>query len=159
MKNRRNEISIGTVADRTGLPISTIRFYEAQGLVRPERNAGGQRRFLKSDIRRLSFVMIAQKFGFTLDQIKDVLESLPDERPPNAADWARISRQFHTELTRQIDMLTKFRDTLDGCIGCGCLSLQRCALYNPDDRAASLGQGPRYIQGDSAADIQAGEGY
>ncbi|MDA5092892.1 redox-sensitive transcriptional activator SoxR [Aliiroseovarius sp. KMU-50] len=147
---RRNEISIGTLANRTGLAVSAIRYYETQGLVAPERNAGGQRRFLRSDIRRLSFVMIAQKFGFTLDRIREVLGRLPEKRTPNANDWSEISKDFRAELDEQIAALTRLRDKLDGCIGCGCLSLDRCALYNPDDVAAEKGSGPRYLLGDEA---------
>ncbi|GHF07044.1 redox-sensitive transcriptional activator SoxR [Aliiroseovarius zhejiangensis] len=147
---RRNEISIGTLAKRTGLAVSAIRYYETQGLVAPERNAGGQRRFLRSDIRRLSFVMIAQKFGFTLDRIRDLLGRLPQSRTPTAKDWAGISQDFRAELDEQIAALTRLRDKLDGCIGCGCLSLDRCALYNPDDIAAEKGAGPRYLLGDEA---------
>ncbi|SPF78909.1 Redox-sensitive transcriptional activator SoxR [Aliiroseovarius pelagivivens] len=147
---RRNEISIGTLADRTGLAVSAIRYYETQGLVAPERNAGGQRRFLRSDIRRLSFVMIAQKFGFTLDRIREVMTRLPQSRTPTATDWTEISQDFRAELDEQIEALTRLRDKLDGCIGCGCLSLDRCALYNPDDVAADKGAGPRYLMGDEA---------
>ncbi|KPN61637.1 MerR family transcriptional regulator, redox-sensitive transcriptional activator SoxR [Aliiroseovarius crassostreae] len=147
---RRNEISIGTLANRTGLAVSAIRYYETQGLVAPERNAGGQRRFLRSDIRRLSFVMIAQKFGFSLDRIREVLGRLPKNRTPTAKDWTVISQDFRAELDEQIAALTRLRDKLDGCIGCGCLSLDRCALYNPDDVAADKGAGPRYLMGDEA---------
>ena len=147
---RRNEISIGTLAGRTGLAVSAIRYYETQGLVAPERNAGGQRRFLRSDIRRLSFVMIAQKFGFTLDRIREVLGRLPENRTPTAKDWTTISQDFRAELDDQIEALTRLRDKLDGCIGCGCLSLDRCALYNPEDVAAENGAGPRYLLGDEA---------
>lgn len=148
--DRRNEISIGTLAGRTGLAVSAIRYYETQGLVAPERNAGGQRRFLRSDIRRLSFVMIAQKFGFTLDRIREVLSRLPQGRTPTAKDWTEISQDFRAELDEQIEALTRLRNKLDGCIGCGCLSLDRCALYNPDDVAADKGAGPRYLMGDEA---------
>ena len=148
--DRRNEISIGTLANRTGLAVSAIRYYETQGLVAPERNAGGQRRFLRSDIRRLSFVLIAQKFGFTLDRIREVLSRLPQGRTPTAKDWTEISQDFRAELDEQIEALTRLRNTLDGCIGCGCLSLDRCALYNPDDVAADKGAGPRYLMGDEA---------
>lgn len=147
---RRNEISIGTLAGRTGLAVSAIRYYETQGLVAPERNAGGQRRFLRSDIRRLSFVMIAQRFGFTLDRIREVLSRLPAGRTPTAKDWAGISQDFRADLDEQIEALTRLRDKLDGCIGCGCLSLDRCVLYNPDDVAAEKGAGPRYLLGDEA---------
>ncbi len=144
-------VSIGALAARTGLAVSAIRYYEAQGLVRPWRNAGGQRRFDRSDLRRLSFVMIAQQFGFTLPQIKAQLDQLPGGRPPNPSDWAQISKGFRAELTAKIDTLVRLRDDLDGCIGCGCLSLASCKLYNPQDRAAQKGAGPRYLMGDRPA--------
>ena len=146
---RSKEVSIGYLARRTGLAVSAIRYYEERGLIAPERNAGGQRRFKRSDIRRLSFVNITQKFGFTLERIAQLLSTLPDNRTPNARDWARMSRQFHNELTTRIHELETLRDKLDGCIGCGCLSLDKCALYNPDDTARGHGPGPRYLLGDA----------
>ncbi|MFK7836405.1 MAG: redox-sensitive transcriptional activator SoxR [Sulfitobacter sp.] len=142
-------LSIGALAARTGLAVSAIRYYEAQGLIKPWRNVGGQRRFERADLRRLSFVMIAQQFGFTLPQIKAELDRLPGGRTPTKADWAQISVAFRAALDARITTLTKLRDNLDGCIGCGCLSLEACALYNPTDRAAELGQGPRYLMGDT----------
>ena len=141
-------LSIGALADRTGLAVSAIRYYEEQGLITPWRNAGGQRRFHRADIRRLSFVMIAQQFGFSLPQIRDLLAGLPGKRTPTARDWADISETFRDHLDQRIETLMKLRDNLDGCIGCGCLSLPNCALYNPDDRAARRGKGPRYLMGD-----------
>lgn len=138
-------ISIGQVAERTGLSVSAIRFYESQGLVNPVRNNGGQRRYLRSDIRRLSFVQIAQQLGISLEQIRQHLASLPAERTPTQRDWARISKQFRRELQSRIDVMTRMRDRLDGCIGCGCLSLDKCALYNPEDRLRRYGAGPQYI--------------
>ena len=145
-------MSIGEIAERTGLSVSAIRFYETQGLVTPRRNPGGQRRFLRSDIRRLSFVLIAQQLGFSLDEIRLRLTTLPSGRPPTKKDWAKISRTFRAALQERIDIMTRMRDRLDGCIGCGCLSLSNCALYNPDDRARALGAGPRYLLGDSPTD-------
>ncbi|GGX53586.1 redox-sensitive transcriptional activator SoxR [Tateyamaria omphalii] len=142
-------LSIGEIAARTGLAVSAIRYYEDEGLVAPWRNAGGQRRFQRADIRRLSFIMVAQQFGFTLAQIKAELDLLPRHRAPNKRDWARISVEFREGLDERIARLKKLRDTLDGCIGCGCLSLEVCALYNPKDTAADKGQGPRYLMGDS----------
>lgn len=142
-------ISIGYLAGRTGLAVSAIRYYEAQGLVEPWRNAGGQRRFHRADIRRLSFVMIAQQFGFSLPQIRGFLRDLPNGRTPTKEDWAAISADFRGLLDQRIETLQKLRDNLDGCIGCGCLSLSSCRLYNPDDRAAARGKGPRYLMGDS----------
>ncbi len=148
MKKAKYGLSIGYLARRTGLAVSAIRYYEQQGLVKPERNAGGQRRFMRSDIRRLSFVLIAQQFGFSISQIKEELDRLPDNRTPTKADWNRISRRFRDALDARIDTLERLRDNLDGCIGCGCLSLSSCALYNPSDRAARKGTGPRYLLGD-----------
>ncbi|MEW2913036.1 redox-sensitive transcriptional activator SoxR [Leisingera sp. JC11] len=141
-------ISIGYLADRTGLAVSAIRYYEAQGLVEPWRNAGGQRRFHRADIRRLSFIMIAQQFGFSLPEIRGFLKSLPGGRTPTKEDWACISANFRSHLDQRIETLVRLRDNLDGCIGCGCLSLPNCKLYNPEDRAAQKGQGPRYLMGD-----------
>ena len=142
-------LSIGALARRTGLAVSAIRYYEAQGLIRPWRNAGGQRRFARADLRRLSFVMIAQQFGFSLPQIRAQLDLLPGGRTPTKADWRAISEGFRDSLDARIATLTKLRDNLDGCIGCGCLSLEACALYNPEDAAAVGGQGPRYLMGDA----------
>ena len=141
-------LSIGEIAARTGLAVSAIRYYEAEGLIAPWRNSGGQRRFQRSDIRRLSFVMAAQQFGFTLPQIKAELERLPRHRAPSRADWARIAQTFRVALDTRIAQMERLRDTLDGCIGCGCLSLEACALYNPADRAGARGTGPRYLMGD-----------
>lgn len=146
---RGNELlPIGELAARTGLSVSAIRFYEARGLVQALRTAGGQRRFLRSDIRRLSFALIAQQVGCTLPEIAAELAKLPQARTPTQADWRRISNGFRRLLDRRIAALARMRDTLDGCIGCGCLSLKRCALYNPGDRARRTGTGPRYALGE-----------
>lgn len=142
-------LSIGDIAARTGLAVSAIRYYEEQGLISPWRNDAGRRRFQRADIRRLSFVMIAQQFGFSLPQIRVELDRLPKHRAPTKADWARISVEFRSGLDARIAQLERLRDTLDGCIGCGCLSLKACALYNPADRAATRGTGPRYLMGDT----------
>lgn len=144
----KDRLAIGELADRTGLAVSAIRYYEAEGLVSAKRNDGGHRRFLRSDIRRLSFVLIAQQFGFSIEQIRTQLQTLPDERTPTKKDWARISRRFRRALDAKMETLERLRDHLDGCIGCGCLSLQRCRLYNPDDRARRHGAGPRFLLGD-----------
>lgn len=141
-------LSIGDLAVRTGLSVSAIRFYEKKGLVTADRNAGNQRRFEGSDIRRLSFILIAQQIGLTIEQIKDVMADLPDGRTPTKSDWAKISRRFRTTLDDRIGMMQRMRDRLDGCIGCGCLSLKACQLYNPDDKAYRLGVGPRYVVSD-----------
>ncbi len=141
-------VSIGYLAERTGLAVSAIRYYEAQGLVSPWRNSGGQRRFMRADIRRLSFIMIAQQFGFSLPEIRELLSDLPGSRTPTPEDWTQISLSFRENLDRRIETLQKLRDNLDGCIGCGCLSLPKCRLYNPEDRANGKGAGPRYLMGD-----------
>ena len=141
-------IAIGELAARTGLSISAIRFYEGKGLIEPFRSSGGQRRFLRLDIRRLSFIRIAQQLGLSIDGIARELARLPHGRTPTAADWARISREMRVMLDERIAVLTRTRDLLDGCIGCGCLSLEKCALYNPGDRVAARGSGPRFLMGD-----------
>lgn len=149
---RGNEvISIGELAARTGLSVSAIRYYEERGLVQPFRSVGRQRRFLRSDIRRLSFIRIAQQLGLSIEGIAAELAKLPQQRTPTAADWSRISRTMRTALDEKISALTRTRDLLDGCIGCGCLSLKKCALYNPGDRASKLGAGPRFVLGDKYA--------
>jgi MerR family redox-sensitive transcriptional activator SoxR len=140
-------LTIGELAARTGLSVSAIRFYEARGLVTAYRSKGGQRRFLRSDIRRLSFILVAQGMGLTIEKIGALLRSLPQGRTPTAKDWAAIGRDFRALLDAQIATLTGLRDRLDGCIGCGCLSLKKCQLYNPDDRAGQHGAGPRYLIG------------
>jgi MerR family redox-sensitive transcriptional activator SoxR len=150
--NPADMLPIGHIARRTGLAVSAIRYYEDQGLIRSVRSAGGQRRFARAEIRRLSFIRIAQGFGFTLPQIRDQLASLPQGRTPTATDWTAISHRFRATLDEKIAALIKLRDDLDGCIGCGCLSLDRCRLYNPEDRAAERGSGPRYLMGDSSGD-------
>jgi MerR family redox-sensitive transcriptional activator SoxR len=147
-------LTIGELARRTGLSVSAIRFYEQRGLVGAVRTSGNQRRFLRSDIRRLSFAMIAQRCGFTLSEVQAELLALPHGRTPTQADWSAISERMRTALQGRIDLLTRTRDLLDGCIGCGCLSLERCALYNPQDRAAGAGPGPRYLLGNRAADFE-----
>ena len=142
-------LPIGDLAARTGLSVSAIRFYEAKGLVSALRNAGGQRRFLRSDIRRLSFIMVAQRLGFTIEEIGGHLATLPQGRTPTQKDWARISRVFRRRLDARIAALQQMRGKLDECIGCGCLSLRRCALYNLQDRLAAKGKGPRLLRLDA----------
>jgi MerR family redox-sensitive transcriptional activator SoxR len=146
-------LSIGQVADRTGVPISALRFYEARGLISSARSAGGQRRFPREVLRRVAFIRIAQQVGLCLDEIVEALAALPGERTPTVADWARVSRMWRAALNERISLLERVRDDLTSCIGCGCLSLHTCRLYNPQDRARALGQGPRYLLGDSAFDV------
>ncbi|RVT84409.1 redox-sensitive transcriptional activator SoxR [Rhodobacteraceae bacterium CCMM004] len=144
-------LSIGEIAARTGLAVSAIRYYETEGLVAPLRTAGGQRRYDRGDIRRLSFVMIAQRLGVPLAEVRAALDTLPEGRTPTRADWARLSSRFRAGLDARIAALEALRDKLDGCIGCGCLSLNSCGLYNPADRARRGGPGPRYLLGDAPA--------
>ena len=146
-------LPIGELARRTGLSVSAIRFYEARGLVSAIRTGGNQRRFLRSDIRRLSFALVAQRLGLTLAEVEAELASLPNGRSPTQQDWQAISTRLRATLDARIAMLERTRDLLDGCIGCGCLSLDRCALYNPHDRAARAGPGPRFLLGDRASDF------
>jgi MerR family redox-sensitive transcriptional activator SoxR len=147
-------LTIGELARRTGLSVSAIRFYEARGLVSAIRTGGNQRRFMRSDIRRLSFALIAQRCGLTLGEIEREMASLPGGRAPSKADWQSISERLRSTLDERIAFLERTRDKLDGCIGCGCLSLENCALYNPGDRAARAGAGPRFLLGDRAADFE-----
>ena len=142
--HRRDLITIGDLAARTGVAVSAIRFYEAKGLVAALRTSGNQRRFLRADIRRVSFILIAQGLGLSLEEIAAELARLPGTRTPNAADWARISKSLRERIDVRIAALERTRKNLEGCIGCGCLSLKRCALYNPGDKAAREGTGPRY---------------
>jgi MerR family redox-sensitive transcriptional activator SoxR len=146
--DRNDLIPIGALAQRTGLAVSAIRFYEDRGLVIAQRTAGNQRRFLRSDIRRLSFILIAQRLGLGLAEIEQALATLPQGRPPTLSDWQRISRSLRGELDARIKLLTRTRAKLDECIGCGCLSLQRCQLYNREDRAGAAGPGPRFVLDD-----------
>lgn len=138
-------ISIGEMSNRTGLSVSAIRFYEDKGLVEPIRTSGNQRRFLRSDIRRLSFILIAQQLGLALGEIESEMKKLPSNRTPNARDWQKISRSIRGGIAEKIALLERTRDRLDGCIGCGCLSLTHCQLYNQDDVLGDEGPGPRKV--------------
>jgi MerR family redox-sensitive transcriptional activator SoxR len=146
-------LTIGEVADRIGIAPSALRFYEREGLVHSVRSSGGQRRYHRDVLRRVAFVRVAQRVGLRLDEIRDALASLPENRTPNKADWERLSRAWRPRLDEQIAVLERLRDDLSSCIGCGCLSLRACALYNPDDAAAGLGTGPRYLLGNTPADL------
>ena len=139
-------ITIGRLSERTGVAVSAIRFYEEKGLLQALRTKGNQRRFLRSDIRRVSFILIAQKLGLTLEEIAEQLARLPDGRNPTSFDWWKISEAIRERLDRRIAQLEAMRDNLDGCIGCGCLSLKNCKLYNVDDAAAAEGPGPRILR-------------
>jgi MerR family transcriptional regulator, redox-sensitive transcriptional activator SoxR len=139
------QLTIGALSDRTGVAPSALRFYEAEGLIHASRSDGGQRRFARETIRRVSFIRAAQQVGLSLDDIGEALASLPDGRTPTKRDWERLSAQWRPRVEAQIQVLERLRDRLTGCIGCGCLSLQACRLLNPDDHAAARGPGPRYL--------------
>ena len=139
-------LAIGDLAERTGLAVSAIRFYETHGIVKPLRNKGGHRRYGKSDLRRLSFTMAAVQMGFPLAEIAGHLCALPDHKAPTKADWTRISKGFRAQIDARIAALEELRDKLDGCIGCGCLSLKSCALYNPSDIKSKDGTGPQNLR-------------
>lgn len=141
-------LTIGEVAERTGLATSAIRFYEARGLIRSERTDGGQRRFRRDVLRRIAFIRVAQRVGLSLEEITEALSNLPADRTPSRADWASLSSGWQGRLDERIRLLEGLRDELTSCIGCGCLSLSTCQLYNPGDRAAALGAGPRFLLGD-----------
>jgi MerR family redox-sensitive transcriptional activator SoxR len=147
-------LTIGELSRRTGLSVSAIRFYEARGLVKAVRTRGNQRRFPRADIRKLSFALIAQQLGRSLAEIAREMATLPQERAPTRADWQGISQRIRGALDKRIATLQRTRELLDGCIGCGCLSLRKCALYNPGDRAARAGAGPRFLLGDRAQDFE-----
>jgi MerR family redox-sensitive transcriptional activator SoxR len=138
-------LTIGEVARRGGLATSALRYYESQGLVQGQRTAGGQRRYPRSVLRRLAFIRAAQNVGLSLGEVRTALAALPDGRNPTTADWARLSRTWRARLDEQIAGLVALRDGLSSCIGCGCLSLRRCALSNPDDTAGASGPGARYL--------------
>lgn len=138
-------MTIGTLSRRTGVTTSALRFYEACGLIRAGRSSGGQRRYARSVVRRVSFILIARHVGLTLDEIRSALASLPDHRTPDAADWHRIAELWQPRINARIAQLQRLHDKLDGCIGCGCLSLDTCSLHNPGDIAAKQGPGPRYV--------------
>ncbi len=147
------ELTIGALSERTGVATSALRFYEAQGLISANRSDGGQRRYVRDTLRRVSFIRIAQQVGLSLDEVRAALASLPESRTPTPRDWERLSTAWRPRVDAQIAMLERLRDRLSGCIGCGCLSLKVCRLANPGDEAAELGPGPRWILGEDHAEI------
>jgi len=139
------ELTVGQVAARSGVAVSALHFYEAQGLISSRRTAGNQRRFPREVIRRVAFIRASQAVGIPLSRIKASLDQLPDRRTPTRRDWERLSEAWRSELDDQISRLQRLRDNLSGCIGCGCLSLDRCKLVNPDDILGRQGPGPRNL--------------
>lgn len=146
-------ISIGELASRSGLATSAVRYYEEQGLISSTRSAGQQRQFAREVLRRIAFIRAAQTAGLSLDEIKAALASLPEQRTPTKQDWQRLSSAWKANLQQRIDNLIALRDQLTSCIGCGCLSLKSCALYNPQDLAGQRGSGARYLLGDKSSDV------
>jgi MerR family transcriptional regulator, redox-sensitive transcriptional activator SoxR len=145
-------LTIGELSRRSGVAASALRFYEDEALVTSLRGPGGQRRYARDALRRVAFIRAAQTIGLRLDEIRASLASLPSLRTPNKADWARLSKRWRPLLDERIDALMTLRDQLDACIGCGCLSLTACKLYNPADAAGSRGNGARYLLGDARPD-------
>jgi MerR family transcriptional regulator, redox-sensitive transcriptional activator SoxR len=139
------QLLIGEVARRSGLAGSTLRFYQAEGLISATRTPGGQRQFSRAVLRRIAFIRAAQNVGLSLEEIRAALAILPDGRTPNKADWARLSRSWRRRLDERIEALEQLRDGLTECIGCGCLSLQRCSLSNPNDQLGRGGAGARLL--------------
>ncbi|MEE2034410.1 redox-sensitive transcriptional activator SoxR [Rhodococcus chondri] len=136
----------GQLAERSGVAVSALHYYESRGLIDSRRTSGNQRRYRRDTLRRVAFIRIAQSVGVSLDEIKTALDSLPESRVPTREDWARVSQLWHDELTRRIDALTELRDDFTGCIGCGCLSLKSCPLANPGDVLGKEGAGPRRLR-------------
>jgi len=141
-------LSVGELAARSGVATSALRFYEEKGLLSSQRTSGNQRRYERTALRRVAVIRAAQSLGISLASIRGALRTLPDERTPNKQDWEKLSRRWQSELDRRITELERLRSDLSSCIGCGCLSLRTCALFNPNDQAARKGPGPRYLLGD-----------
>jgi MerR family redox-sensitive transcriptional activator SoxR len=143
--------TVGEVAARAGVATSALRFYESNGLISSERTDAGHRRYHADVLRRVGFIRVAQRVGLSLAEIRAALDSLPDARTPTRKDWARLASTWQPMIDERIALLEAMREKLDGCIGCGCLSLDTCQMYNPDDVAAGAGAGPRYLLGDEPA--------
>lgn len=143
-------LTIGQLAERSGVATSAIRFYEDRGLLSADRTSGNQRRYLQSTLRRVAFIRTAQRVGLSLEEVKEALDSLPSGRTPTKADWHRLSRSWRPRLDDQIRRIELLRDRLDGCIGCGCLSLRSCALTNPGDVVAARGPGAVLLEPEQA---------
>ncbi|MGW0435712.1 redox-sensitive transcriptional activator SoxR [Micromonospora sp. NPDC003197] len=138
-------LTIGELVTRSGVAPSALRYYERLGLIRATRTSGNQRRYERAELRRVAFIRISQQVGVSLEEIRAALDSLPESRTPTKADWARLSAGWQHKLNEKIDLLTRLRDDLTGCIGCGCLSLQRCNVFNVNDELAEEGPGARLL--------------
>ncbi len=148
MSEEATLLTIGELATRSGVATSALRFYETKGLIESQRTAGNQRRYRRPMLRRVAVIRAAQAVGVRLEDIQKALDTLPGGRTPNRRDWGKLSKSWTAELDDRIESLQQLRDDLSDCIGCGCLSLTTCALFNPGDRAAAMGSGPRYLLGD-----------
>jgi MerR family redox-sensitive transcriptional activator SoxR len=147
-------LTIGELADRSGVSTSALRFYETKGLIASTRTDGNQRRYPRATLRRVALIRAGQEVGLSLAELLAALEKLPHESVPTKADWERLSKSWRKRLDAQIAELTALRDELTDCIGCGCLSLKSCALFNPGDVASDLGTGPRYLLGDDRQEVR-----
>ncbi|AWF82600.1 redox-sensitive transcriptional activator SoxR [Microbulbifer sp. A4B17] len=144
-KQIKRELTVGEVAERSGVAVSALHFYESKGLITSWRTSGNQRRYSRDVLRRVAIIKVAQSTGIPLSEIREAFGELPNKRTPNAGDWSSLSSHWREELDQRIQQLTKLRDDLEGCIGCGCLSMQKCPLRNPGDEAAEQGGGARYL--------------
>lgn len=144
----KKELTVGEVAARSGVAVSTLRFYETKGLIKSRRNQGNQRRYRREVLRRVAVIKAAQRVGIPLASIRDALSTLPEERTPTGTDWHRLSARWREELDDRIARLTRLRDQFNDCIGCGCLSIDACPLRNPGDKLAEQGPGPRLLEPD-----------
>ncbi|WP_423011834.1 redox-sensitive transcriptional activator SoxR [Undibacterium sp. Di27W] len=151
--NDTNLISIGELVKRSGIAASALRFYESRGLIKSIRSPAQRRQFPREVLRRVAFIKAAQTAGLTLEEIENSLATLPGQRTPTKQDWEKLSKSWYSLIEQRIMALTALRDQLSSCIGCGCLSLKSCALYNPQDIANTKGTGPRYLMGDKSSDL------
>ncbi|QOL24570.1 redox-sensitive transcriptional activator SoxR [Thalassotalea sp. LPB0316] len=151
--NQEANLSVGKVAKRCGIKVSTLHFYEEKGLIRSWRNQGNQRRYKPDVMRRISVIKAAQKMGVSLDDVQQALSSLPNNRTPDKQDWQKLSKRWHQLLDNRIKALEVLRDSISSCIGCGCLSLSTCPIYNPEDELSETGEGAIILQNDIAERI------
>ncbi|MFG1784901.1 redox-sensitive transcriptional activator SoxR [Rhodococcus oryzae] len=142
---KAKELTPGQLSERSGVAVSALHFYEREGLIESRRTSGNQRRYARDTLRRVAFIRISQQVGIPLAEIREALDTLPEGRTPTRADWERLSTSWHADLDRRIEQLTRLRDNLTGCIGCGCLSMNSCTLANPHDRLATAGPGARVL--------------
>lgn len=146
VKSMTDFLTVGEAAARSGVPVSTLHFYESKGLIRSVRNAGNHRRFARAELRRIAVIRVAQRAGIPLEEIRAELDTLPANRPLSAKDWTRLSKRWRDGLNERIERLTELRDQLGDCIGCGCLSIESCPMANPGDRLGKKGPGARLLQ-------------